>query len=154
MLEKNRKSPEKNKLAPSEIENRGASPIGQGQAGEGRSAHRCRGAVVVSQRVMYVVALFSTEYAMGGPPIRYSVENSAKAYITDVPKKLWSLTPPSLAREGHNCDSTRDATSKDEKSPRAPARTAAPMSATGAGYRCRLPRPRVGPGVGERAALG
>ena len=31
MLEKNRKSPEKNKLAPSEIENRGASPIGQGQ---------------------------------------------------------------------------------------------------------------------------
>ena len=31
MLEKNRKSPKKNKLAPSEIENRGASPIGQGQ---------------------------------------------------------------------------------------------------------------------------
>ena len=38
---------------------------------------------------------------MGGPPIRYSVENSAKAYITDVPKKLWSLTPPSLACMGH-----------------------------------------------------
>ena len=31
MLEKNRKSPEKTKLAPSEIENRGASPIGQWQ---------------------------------------------------------------------------------------------------------------------------
>ena len=31
MLEKNRKSPKKNKLAPFEIENRGASPIRQGQ---------------------------------------------------------------------------------------------------------------------------
>ena len=52
---------------------------------------------------MYVVAPFSTEYVMGRLPIRYSVENGAKAYITDVPKKLWSLTPPSLACMGHSC---------------------------------------------------
>ena len=33
----------------------------------------------------------------GGPPIAYSVESTGTTHITDVPKKLWSLTPPSLA---------------------------------------------------------
>ena len=41
-----------------------------------RSRRRHRAKRAVSHRVMYVVPVFSTEYAMGGSPIRYSVEKT------------------------------------------------------------------------------
>ena len=66
-----------------------------------RSRRRHRASEPLSHRDPCVDRPFSTEYATGSLPIRYSVEIGLSTQVTGVPKNIWSLTPPSLACEGH-----------------------------------------------------